>query len=305
MAYGTNAPFGLRPMSSITGGSWTEKVNEYYISATVANGMTTGYNASIFTGDPVQFNTNADAPINGANGYLATSGTVAVYTPGYTDAAPSRFSTTPVLGVFTGCEYYSAATSTNNLILSSYWPAASQIVPGTQIKAFVIDDPMVVYDVQMSTHVNANGNAFYGLAPVLPVQNPAGDNAADVLSGNFGSNFALNIGGGTNFDTIQINGNAANYNNNPTTGSTLTGQSGFYLDVATSTGGVLTHDYNKTIVTLPLKAIGYTRNVNNVPRINPVEFGSSYTTAHTPFMNVMAFLNNHVYKAGTQGVVFD
>jgi hypothetical protein len=40
MAYGVNAPFGLQPISSISGGSWTEKVNEYYIYAS-ADGATT------------------------------------------------------------------------------------------------------------------------------------------------------------------------------------------------------------------------------------------------------------------------
>lgn len=53
MAYGVNAPFGLRPSSSINGGSWTEKVNEYFISAS-ADGNTT-YASNIFTGDPVIF----------------------------------------------------------------------------------------------------------------------------------------------------------------------------------------------------------------------------------------------------------
>ena len=47
MAYGVNAPFGLRPISSINGGSWTEKVNEYFISAS-ADGVTT-YASNIFT----------------------------------------------------------------------------------------------------------------------------------------------------------------------------------------------------------------------------------------------------------------
>ena len=32
MAYGVNAPFGLRPLCSINGGSWTEKTNEYNIA---------------------------------------------------------------------------------------------------------------------------------------------------------------------------------------------------------------------------------------------------------------------------------
>jgi len=269
MAYGTNAPFGLRPISSITGGSWTEKVNEYYISSTNANGVTTGYANSIFTGDPVVFNTSRS---NANNAFTATAGTIAVYNPTYADAAPSTFAVAPILGVFMGCEYLSTITATNNLIKSPYWPGGAQIVPGSYIKAYVIDDPEVVYDIQMSTHIAANGNAFNGLAPTLPVINPAGANNQVTLAGSFGSNFALNIGGGGNFGT--------------------------------PTGGDLTHDYNKTLATLPLKAIGYTRNPNNIARLNPVEFAGNYTLANTPFLNVMVMLNNHVWKAGTPGTVF-
>ena len=54
MAYGTNAPFGLRPLSSISGGNWTEKTNAYFIAAS-ADGATT-YGTNIFTGDPVIWN---------------------------------------------------------------------------------------------------------------------------------------------------------------------------------------------------------------------------------------------------------
>jgi|SRR5271154_446831 len=301
MAYGVNAPFGLRPISSITGGSWTEKVNEYYISSTTANGITTGYANSIFTGDPVVFNT-ANSNVNSA--FTATAGTIALYSPVYADATPSTFSVCPILGVFMGCEYLSTVTGTNNLIKSAYWPGASQIVPGSLIKAYVIDDPEVVYDVQMSTHIAANANAFYGLAPTLPVINPSGANNQVTLAGSFGSNFALNVGGGGNFGTILANGNAIGYTDNPATGSTLTGQSAYYLDVTTPTGGNLTHDYNKTLATLPLKAIGYTRNPNNIARLNPVEFAGNYTLANTPFLNVMVMINNHVWKAGTPGTVF-
>lgn len=304
MAYGVNAPFGLRPISSITGGSWTEKVNEYYISSTTANGITTGYANPIFTGDPVVFNTANTAPVNGVGGYLVTAGTIAVYSPRYTDNAPSTFAAAPILGVFMGCEYYSTVTGTNNLIKSPYWPGGAQVIPGTPIKAYVIDDPEVVYDIQTSTHIAAAANAFNGLAPVLPVHNPAGDNDGATLAGSFGSNFALNIGGGGNFGTIQANGNVIGYTDNPATGSTLTGQSAFYLDVTTPTGGDLTHDYNKTLATLPLKAIGYTRNPNNIAQLNPVEFAGNYTLANTPFLNVMVMINNHVWKAGTPGTVF-
>src|SRR5271156_5455699 len=122
MAYGTNAPFGLRPISSINGGSWTEKVNEYYIYAS-ADGATT-YASSIYTGDPVVWNPT-----------LANAGTIAVYLPDRTVATPGTYSALPILGVFMGCEYLSTVTGTNNLIKSAYWPASTAVIPGTFIKA--------------------------------------------------------------------------------------------------------------------------------------------------------------------------
>lgn len=287
MAYGVNAPFGLRPLCSINGGSWTEKTNEYYIYAS-ADGTTT-YNTSIFTGDPVVWATSV-----GGTAAAGKIGTIARYPVTFTDATPSTFSVVPVLGVFMGCEYLSVVNGTNNLIKSAYWPAGSQVVPGTTIKAYVIDDPNVVYDIQVSTHINADANAFVG-NPIFPNTNATGG-APFALAGSFGRNFALNIGGGTNFTTV-ANPRGGTYTNNPVSGSTLTGQSAFYLDVDTSTGAANNHDYNKNVVTLPLRALGYTKNPNNVA-------APTLTLATTPFLNVMVTINNPAYAIGSLPTVY-
>lgn len=250
MAYGVNAPFGLRPISSITGGSWTEKVNEYYIAAS-ADGLTT-YGTSIFTGDPVIWN-----PVVANQG----GGTIARYN--FNTDYNAGTNTTSVLGVFMGCEYFSTNTATNNLIKSAYWPASSQVVAGTKIKAYVIDDPNVVYDIQVSTWTNVLNDARF----------PYG-----LMGQNFGFGLA---GGGGNI-------------NNPAGGSTLTGQSAVYL-ATTFTGNNPAH----TVVTLPLKVLGYTNNPNNLA--NPISYAADATTA--PFLNVMVQINNHTYRAGSLGVV--
>lgn len=295
MAYGVNAPFGLRPISSITGGSWTEKVNEYFIYAS-ADGTVT-YANSIFTGDPVVWATS-----NGGTAANGIAGTIAVYNPDYTDGTPATFPGTgaaPILGVFMGCEYLSTVTGTNNLIKSAYWPGGgAQVVPGTFIKAYVIDDPNVVYDVQVSTNIAANGNAFVG-NPIFPNTNATGG-APFAHAGSFGSNFALMVGGGGNFQTVvnaytTITGNT--YANNPATGSTLTGQSAFYLCVDTSTVAHNNHDYNKNVVTLPLRALGYTQNPNNIA-------ATGLTMATTPFLNVRVTINNPVYAIGSAPTVY-
>ena len=84
MAYGQNAPFGLRPICSINGGSWTEKVNQYEIYAS-DDGATT-YQTSIFTGDPVRWGTSV-----GGTAPLGKMGTVVQWNSTWADATPSTF----------------------------------------------------------------------------------------------------------------------------------------------------------------------------------------------------------------------
>jgi hypothetical protein len=264
MAYGVNAPFGLRPFSSILGGSWTEKTNEYHIF-TDPTGQTT-YASSIFTGDPVVFNPT-----------LAQAGTISVYLPARTTAGanPTTYSALPILGVFQGCEY---TDPTGRLVKSPYWPGASKVYAGSVIRAWVIDDPDVVYDIQVSTPGDVLANANFPTINGTGVAYPA----------FFGRNLALDIG---------IDTDPANHINvfNPATGNPATGQSAFYAVASSGTAtNPLTNDYLKTTATLPLKAIGYTPNPNNIA-------GPGLTMATTPFLNVRVIINNHVYAHNTAG----
>lgn len=262
MAYGTNAPFGLRPLSSINGGSWTEKTTEYFIYTNAAG--TTTYGTSVFTGDPVTWNPT-----------LANAGTISVYLPARTVATPGTYSALPILGVFQGCEY---TDITGRLIKSAFWPGATLVYPGSVIRAFVIDDPDVVYDVQVSTPGDVLANANFPTINATTVAYPAW----------FGRNLALDIG-------IDLDPNPHVNVLNPASGSTITGQSAFYA-VASSgtTTNPLTNDYLKTTATLPLKALGYTLNPNNVA-------GSGLTLATTPFLNIRVTINNHFYGHNTAG----
>lgn len=301
MAYGTNAPFGLRPLNSIVGGSWTEKVNEYEIYAS-ADGLTT-YSTSIFTGDPVQWGTSLAG--TAANGSISTiQRWLSPYTGGNT---PGTFTDLPILGVFMGCRYVAAnAVSSTPVQVSPYWPASTQVKAGTKIIAYILDDPTVLYDIQVSSHIDAGdvggGVVNFFAKPVFPDTNATGG-APFVSAGSFGRNFALNIGGGTNFSTIlPVNTIPANttYANNPAAGSTITGQSAFYLDVNTSATGDGTgdnKDYAKNVTTLPLKALFYTINPQNVA-------ATGATIDTTPFINVTCIINNHVYSKGSTPPVY-
>jgi hypothetical protein len=248
MADKKNAPYGLKPACSITGGAWTEKTNVYYI-ATTANGATT-YATPLFTGDPVIRN------IAAAN---QGGGTIARYAP-HRDDQDNAANKTPIVGVFWGCEY---TLATGELVKSPYWPGSVAVQAGSKIKAYIIDDPMVVYDIQVSTWTDVLNDARFTYAM-------------------FGQNCGLDLG----------NGNTNNNVNNPTSGTTRTGQSVFYLATAKFTANSdSTKDY------LPLKAIDYTPN----PQNGPASYTQDATTS--PFLSIRVMINNHEYKAGTAGTV--
>lgn len=275
MTYGTNAPLGLQPYATIAGGSWVEKYNNYsiYTDGTGAGAGT--YGTSLFQGDPIQINTTN-----------AQLGTIAQWSTVYTNANPSTFAPlNPILGTFGAVSYTDATGKTQR---SNMWIANTPTYPNTPITSEVADDPNIVYNVQISTNINATANAFAG-NPVFPNVNT---NAT--LSGYVGSNFALFIGGGTNFNTV-LDPNGNPYNNNPQAGNTLSGNSAYYLNVTTS--NVLpfsASDYDKTNVALPLKAVGIPIDANILTGSN--------TLATQPFINVLAFANNHVYGHNAVGV---
>jgi len=256
MADKKNAPYGLKPACSITGGAWTEKTNVYYIAANA--GGTTTYATPIFTGDPVIW--NATLALGGEN---VGGGTIARYA--FSGDGSNAANIVPVLGVFWGCEY---TLATGELVKSQYWPGSVAVQQGSKIKAYIIDDPMVVYDIQVSTWTNTLNDARF-------------------TYGMFGQNFGFGLGGG---------GNQILPNNNPTAGSTRTGQSAVYL--ATTFSANNNHaNAAHTVATLPLKAIGYTPN----PQNGPASYTQDATTS--PFLSIRVMLNNHVYKVGTLGTV--
>lgn len=256
MAYGVNAPFGLRPVSSITGGSWTEKTNVYYLESDITGEFTE--NLSIFCGDPMMFKTGRLPEV-----------TRAAFD---NDGLPEN-NNAAIVGVFQSCEYID---TTGNLVQSPYWPGGSHIQAGSAIKAYIIDDPNVVFEIQASTSTDVADNSRFG--------GYVGDISRSTPQSFCGQNYPFGLGGGG--DNILPN--------NPTSGNTRTGQSGVYLNVV----GTDTPDENNARVssTFPLKAIGYSLNVNN--QINVPD-----GTAANQFLNIRVLINNHTFKSGTEGIV--
>lgn len=123
----TAAPFGLRPAMHGSGG----------IIRPIRRSIDVSNTTPIYKGTPVQINTTS------GNVELATAGT------------PSG-ATNQVDGIFVGCEYFD---STGKYNVSPFWPGTSGC---TNIVAWVIEDPQVIFEVQSAGSVaqTSIGNGF-------------------------------------------------------------------------------------------------------------------------------------------------
>ena len=116
MAYPTvSGPYGLKPINLIGG--------QVFAGATRQRRIASGYNTSIFYGDPVK---------------LTTTGTIVNTTE--TSTAPA----TGFAGVFLGCSYVNAQGQT---IFAQYFPANTTAPTGTYITAYIGDDPDQLFQI--------------------------------------------------------------------------------------------------------------------------------------------------------------
>ena len=106
-----DAPFGLRPIGRIGGTPYTGGQSRYRIA--------NNYGTAIFQGDMVMH---------------VTGGTVEVHADG---------GTVPIVGVFNGCRFTDPSTGKEKF--SNFYPASTA---AADIEAFIIDDPMVVFEIQ-------------------------------------------------------------------------------------------------------------------------------------------------------------
>ena len=106
-----DAAFGLQPVKMIGGSPYSGGVSRYRIAA--------NYGTAIFQGDMVM---------------QVTGGTVEIHADG---------GTVPIVGVFNGCQY--TDPTTGEQVYSNYYPASTNT---SDIIAFIIDDPNVVFEVQ-------------------------------------------------------------------------------------------------------------------------------------------------------------
>ena len=110
----TSAPFGFRPSYHNSG---QMRPKAYTIAST--------YAANIFSGDPVKLTDNGVVQLGTSDG--TRTGTV--------DGIS-------LLGIFAGCQYNDASGKPT---ISPFWPSGAT---GTEIVAWVYDDPETLFDVQ-------------------------------------------------------------------------------------------------------------------------------------------------------------
>lgn len=174
MSYGTNAPIGVRPLTAISGGGWTQKTRPYNIPA-LPTGLTT-YATSLFRGDPVVW--NPTLAIGGSN---VAGGTISRYAY---DNAVMVNNVGAVIGSFCGCEYYDV---NGNFIFSPAWIAGTLIKANTSIVSYIMDDPMGAFEMQVSTATDVLDDARFTYNAQSTLYPATG--------AMFGQNFAFGLGG--------------------------------------------------------------------------------------------------------------
>lgn len=264
MSQGINAPYGLQPVLSQVGNGGTQKLGRYNIN--------TAATTSIFAGDMVKY-----YPPGTANKWEDSLGSIVAGLTPQNKAAANVVVGLPV-GIFVGCQYIDAKTGYQ--VNTNSWIAGTQVKAGTEIIAWVNDDPEVVFKVQISTSTNNTTAAD---------QN---NTAPSIFQNIFrGQNAQLQVGGAP--FTAPAN---AVPTNNPATGNTTTGISAYYLDGSS----INLTKANSGNSTSEIKIIGLAPEVQTMPNPSGLIPGSTM-----PFVDVFCKFNVHIHgSVGTPGVFF-
>jgi hypothetical protein len=159
----TAAPYGLRPVKRADGMPYAGATSEYLIDPA-------GEATNLFYGQVVHI---------GADGYIALS--TATGADGTTNALPTGTTLTGSIGVFVGCEYVNAQ---GQLIHAQYYPSGYAAPTGTAIKAYVVDDPNVLFQAQLdgaADQTDIGANTFFAAAQSTSTGNTSTGNSTSAL----------------------------------------------------------------------------------------------------------------------------
>lgn len=155
---GTNSQaYGLIPAYHPSGQTRANRYN-------ILNNAGTGYGTTIYRGALVEMDTGNNGTIELSDGSSAC------------------------LGVFAGCEYIDP---TGKPVVSPYWPASTLVLSGSQITAYVYDDPANVYRVGVTANAASWVQAGVGdqvdLANGTTGSTNTGQSAASVAAAPIGN----------------------------------------------------------------------------------------------------------------------
>ncbi len=159
----TAAAYGLIPVKRADGMAYAGAVTQYLIDPA-------GEATNIYHGQVVHI---------GTDGYIAMStGTGA---DGTTNAFPVGTTLYGSIGVFMGCEYVNTEGQT---IHSQYYPTGLVAPSGTDIKAFVVDDPRVLFKAQLdgsAAQADIGDNTFFSTAQTTALGSTRTGNSTSAL----------------------------------------------------------------------------------------------------------------------------
>lgn len=174
MAYPTvNGPYGLIPVNLIGG--------QVFAGSTRMIPIASGYNTSLYFGDPVKFT---------SDGTLITSGIA------YNTAAAETGGT---LGVFLGVEYTPAGGPLYGKQRYQKWAAGTV---ASDAVAYVCDDPDVIMKAAVIAY-NASGTPVIGCAPAAAL----GTNLTSMATATANDGTGANVNGNSNVGLMLASGN--------------------------------------------------------------------------------------------------
>jgi hypothetical protein len=157
----TAAPYGLKPVKRADGMAYAGATSQYLIDPA-------GEATNLFYGQVVHI---------GADGYIALS--TATGADGGTNALPTGTALTGSLGVFVGCEY---VNDQGQPTFAQYYPSGTS--NGGAIRAYVVDDPNVLFQVQADGAMDQSdigANTFFAAAQSTSTGNTATGNSTSAV----------------------------------------------------------------------------------------------------------------------------
>jgi hypothetical protein len=182
MAYPTvNGPYGLVPQNLIGG--------RQFAGSTRMIPIASGYNVSLYFGDPVKFT---------SDGTLIQSGLA------YNSAATETGGT---LGVFLGCEYTPAGGPLFGKLRAQKWTAGTV---ASDAVAYICDDPQVVMKAALVAYGTGASTTIAAASPSV-----LGTNLTSVVASTANDGTLANLNGNSNIGLMLASGNVRRTTTSP------------------------------------------------------------------------------------------